>query len=268
MPEDMYKAMVGWKLWDSEKDQKHEPTHKLLTNEEYRDLVNKINSLKTELATEQKTHEDDVVSIKIQAASQISKEKQNAQISIDIAKAEAFQMIQEAQEETEKYKKAYSKEKDLNTNLIKVARERGNKARKLPKKGESYIVQDKFKYDVKSIEKWVDSSGKNTVTKTSEHHNEAWKIKISTPWDCSLQEKEIDKLVMDDVRTGKLKVYDDRIQWYDENPTHINYNHFEKTTLIIQRIYYCNVKTGFWEVTFVMNVEPTVEPTHRGSRYV
>lgn len=268
MAEDMFKAMMGWKLWDSEKDQKHEPTHKLLENSEYQGLLSQISSLKRELAAEKKSHEDDVASVKRQASSQIRQEQQNAQASIENANARASKRVQEAQEETEKYKKAYSKEKDLNTNLIQVARERGNKARKLPKKGESYIVQDKFKYDVKSIEKDTEQQGKRTITQTYEHHNTAWKIKILTPWDCSLKEKEIDKLVMDDVRTGKLKVYDDRIQWYNENPTHIDYGYFEKSALIIQRIYYCNVKTGFWEVTFVMNVEPTVEPTHRGSRYV
>lgn len=259
---------MGWKLWDSEKDQKHEPTHKLLENEEYRSLLNQISILKRDLETEKKAHTEDVESIKRQASSQIRQEKQYAQERIESANERASKKVQEAQEETEKYKKAYSKEKDLNSNLIQVARERGNKARKLPKKGECYIVQEKYKYDVKSIEKEEENTGRRTVTKTKEHHNTGWKIKILTPWDCSLKEKEIDKLVMDDVRTGKLKVYEERIKWYQENPTHIDYGCFEKTPLIIQRNYFCNVKTGFWEVTFVMNVEPTIEPVHRGSNYV
>lgn len=261
MPQYMYKSITGWKIHDAEKD-KNQPTHTLLENVEYNQLIKKLNNITNELEREKVYRQEDAK----YTQNQIRQLEEQKQKQINQIKQQVSGEVEALKQEIERYKEAYEKQKDLNKNLIQVARERGNKDRKIPKKGESYIIQEKYRQDIKSIEKIEITKNNRTQIQPLEHHNTVWKIKIITPWDCSIEEENVDYLVMTDISKGNLKI-GDNLQAYKENPEYIDYQYFQvEEPLIIQRNYYCNVKKGFWEVTLVLNVEPTINQNHRPNK--
>lgn len=165
MPKDMYNGIMGWKEVQPG-EYKKKATHKLLTNEEYNQIIEENNKLRES----------------------VEYYKYISEITTKEAQEKLRQTTNKAEEKTRQAMDLYEQQKNLNQNLIKVARERANRARKIPKKGEGYIVTGKYEKQ----EKWI--------------------IKIITPWDVGMQQTAIDTLVIQDIRKGVLQIAKQKTQ--------------------------------------------------------
>ena len=237
----MYKSITGWQII---KDDKHEATHILLTNDEYNELIRQNRAQNTISTKKENDFEAEKEAIFNEAVNQVN-----------AIKAEAQEIIDELTADRDRYKENYAKEFDLNKNLRLVAKERENKARKIPKKGNAYIIIDKQR------------KGLTIKTKDEEYKKDVYYTKILTPWDCSLSEDKVDRLVLHDISNGDLHI-GDKYNYTKDNPTKISIDMLKDTQkAILQRIYRANARDGFWELTIVTNFETEIDPKHRTSRY-
>lgn len=188
MPKDMYNGIMGWKEVQPG-EYKKKATHKLLTDEEYKEIIDTNKKLQEDI----ENYELYIKKINRENEAKIKKIQQDTN-----------EKIKEAQRETEK-------QKNLNQNLIKVARERANRARKIPKKGEGYIVTAKY-----------ERQGK-------------WTIKIITPWDVGMQQTAIDTLVIQDIRKGVLQIAKQETQILEINYYANAKTGFWEATLLLDR---------------------------------
>lgn len=234
-------------------DAKHPRTGYYLTEQELRQKNDEI---------EDATHTANETKRKAQA--EISKAKERASLQVKEAKEEAERSIEKVREDAQK--KIYElmarieHEQSLNENLKRVATERANKARHMDKHDEGYLILNWQPFHYKRTVR----DGKNTEVQEFDFY----KMSIQTPWDCSLPESIIDKLVMEAILEGKLRLSTKtEFTWYKKNLTldmGIDYmDEGEKKPLILNRQYRSNVKEGLWEVTLITDFEPSVAAKHR-----
>ena len=170
--EKAYRGMIGgYSIW-KDGDEKHEPTHKILTNEEYLKLISQIKSLERQLSEEQTAHTSDVNTVKKQAQAYKQRVDQEAQEKVQ----EALKQVTAAKEEA-KY------QTELNTTLLEISKNRANADRKLKPKKEIAIWETVIQtpYNVDFSEAQARKQVKNDLFK----ENDSWligKIGINATW--------------------------------------------------------------------------------------
>lgn len=144
---------------------------------------------------------------------------------------------------------------NLNTNLLRVARERANKDRNMDKHGAGYLIVSWQLLDKKT-------PGITNAT--------FYQIIVQTPWDCSFKLSDVDNLMMRDVADGKIDIGADK--WYGANLSLDDAiegayatmrKDLNESRLVVDRRYKSNVRAGLWEVTLITNFEPTIRPENR-----
>lgn len=144
---------------------------------------------------------------------------------------------------------------NLNSNLLRVARERANKDRGQDKHGAGYLIVSWQALDLKR-------RGQVDIP--------LYQITVQTPWDCSIPLANIDDLVMTDARDGKLDIGAQK--WYAmglsiddalEGASEAMRKSLAESRLVLNRKYRSNVRAGLWEMTMITNFEPTIKPQHR-----
>lgn len=232
-------------------DGKHGMTGYYLTEEEMRFKDAEVSSAKYNANEAKRKAKDDIDRANRNAASQVKNAQDEAEKSINDIKNKANKIINDL-------KAQLAHEKSLNENLKRVATERANKARNIDKHDKGYLVMNWQPFYYKR-------TVKNGRTSTVYGYN-LYKITIQTPWDCSLPEADIDRLVLEALHDGTLKITNiSGIQWWNNNITLDSAieGTEEGEHNILHRQYKSNAQNGFWEVTFTTNFEPTVAAKHR-----
>ena len=232
-------------------DGKHGMTGYYLTEEEMRRKDAEVSSAKYNANEAKRKAKDDIDRANRNAASQVKSAQDEAEKSINNIKTRANQIINDL-------KAQLAHEKSLNENLKRVATERANKARNLDKHDRGYLVMNWQPFHYKRTIK----NGRTTTV----YEYDFYKITIQTPWDCSLPESNIDRIVIEALEDDTLMITNaSDINWFKNNVTldvAID-NVGDNEHMIMHRQYKSNVKDGFWEVTFTTNFEPTIIAKHR-----
>lgn len=173
------------------------------------------------------------------------------------------------------YKDKAEKETSLNKNLIRVATERANKDRDLPKDHNGYLMisWESFSYRY--------NTGRRGKDKFIPY--DFYRVVYQTPWDCSLSRNEIYRRLGEDIRSCKIELlqndfdvncdrYDYRYSWKynnsDLNRAIEGYSNDDDGLPHIMSVNAkANVSKGLWEVTFITDFEPEVLEKHR-KKYV
>lgn len=172
----MFKAMVGWSEYKSG-DDKHSPTHKLLTNAEYEDLNDEIARLKRLVSQK----EEAVKKINDAAISYKKKVAEEAQA----VKEAANQRVAEAEAERDR-------QTNLNNNLIRITRERANAKRRLQPKKEHHG----YRFSGKIMQtKTICGHDK----KTGAIYTDVWTATLETPYDGTIPIYQIKDRIFSDM---------------------------------------------------------------------
>ena len=177
-----------------------------LTGTAYRPLDGKHGMTGYYLTEEEMRRKDaEVSSAKYNANEAKRKAKDEAEKSINNIKTRANQIINDL-------KAQLAHEKSLNENLKRVATERANKARNLDKHDRGYLVMNWQPFHYKRTIK----NGRTTTV----YEYDFYKITIQTPWDCSLPESNIDRLVIEALEDDTLMITNaSDINWFKNNVT-------------------------------------------------
>jgi hypothetical protein len=202
------------------------------------------------------------------------KRKVDAQADSIVAEArrevEVCELVIESQkEQLEKVKAELRNEKSLNTNLVRIMRERANQARGIrPKKNhDGYIVLGSRQWTEKYMEEVWDSEEHAEKYGNGEYHGHAikqgylrlekkmvntWRSIIQTPYSASLPVEPVRARVKKEI--GKVSA-DIGVEYHiDETNKDNCYNwqipdYEECANMLYRAQYSANYKTGFWELT-------------------
>lgn len=176
----MYKAIMGWSEY-KDGDEKHSPTHRLLTEEEYDDMVDEIRRLKSLVS--QREQEKDAAVKKINDAAVAYKQKADADALA--VKTKATQEVAEAEAERDR-------QTNLNKNLLRITRERANARRGLQPKKEHHG----YRFSGKIMQtKTISGYDK----KTGAIYADVWTATLETPYDGTIPINQIRDLIFDDL---------------------------------------------------------------------
>lgn len=234
----MERVVKGLMGYGSEKEGKP-ATHIILTVEEYDNMIKEIENAKYKAEKIKVMAKEQVESYKKQADNMVSKEKENAQnevysIQLDLNSA----------------RKEIDRLNSLNSNLLRISRERANSKRGLkPKKAHhGYVVLDSQQNNY--IHRWYNSKRIATVSTFS-----CWKVRIQSPYDCSIPFNVITKNIQEDLsnilgvslgidliinKINEKSIKDIETLWNDEN------------NFIFKTVYKSNYKSGLWEVEYLV----------------
>lgn len=211
-------------------------THIVLTIEEFEKLSSEIQDAKNEIRKVQEISKNEVEEVKKNIDKIILDEKENARKIV-----EAFQNdFNNAKSEIDRLNK-------LNSNLIRICKERANSKRKLiPKKTHSgYLILETKEHN--NIFRW---NGAKLVTERLP----CWKTTIQSPYDCSIPYEVINK-----------NIYNDLVNFIGSS-LGLNYVYFDVSKLkknelievwnnndnfIFKTSYKANNKSGFWEIEYL-----------------
>lgn len=149
---------------------KNEPgTHYILTQDEYNDIIHEKQNSKKTIQCLKDAYNTDISAVKRDMSDQASEERS--------------QMIRDMRTMSDEIIRL----KDLNRNLIRIAKERSNAQRKLtPKKThKGYLVMSQGQTQ------YTHRSSKNTFNLT------CWSVKIQTPYDAALPAEVIEEIERD-----------------------------------------------------------------------
>jgi hypothetical protein len=169
--ENVYKNSLG--VWTNKQSDKHDYTHIIMSNAEYRDLMDKISS---QAYTIQQTQDN--------CEQQIASMKRRYNQWMQQTKAELSDQITAAEADAEKYK-------DLNANLLRICKERANASRGLhPKKTHPGYVIKSSRQAIR-----VDYDGRRRK------ETEVWRTLVETPYTINLASNH----VLDNIDINCLK---------------------------------------------------------------
>lgn len=250
--ERVYKGIVGYKL----ENEKNSATHVILTLEEFYTLERKIDSLDAKIRNNMWTHQHE-----------IKKERENANKSIEDMKTQAQKHLNVLQSDLNDAKGEIDRLNDLNSNLRRIMRERANAKRGLkPKKlHHGYMVLDSQQYN------YLFRHGKKAI-----ENYPCWRVRIQSPYDSSIPYKTI----VDDIYSDLLKVFGaslnvKTVMNIDKKTK--NHEEFEKLlrrfkelwnsdkNFIFKASYKANIKSGFWEVEYLVKSSITIPEDMRVS---
>lgn len=228
MAQSVYKRAL---IWFKEKEH-HPGTHMLLSNEEYKLLIDSEKSLKREIEKHKELHLDEIDNLIDEYENEIEN------LKIDYEK-----LVKKLKTQVLIAMKHTADQKDLNDNLLKISKERANQERNLQQKKEhtGYVV-------VASQEKEVEYRRGNYIEKIM-----VWETTIQTPYSIKFTEMNARNQILSELLTkekgfllGKIGIkqhYNITIdKLFKEKKKEI----LEKNTIFSQRLK-ANYKAGFWE---------------------
>lgn len=236
MVESMHKGMLGWSI----QDEKHPGTHKLLTNDEYRQLIAEIDTAKREKEDAQRQADADIREMELSTNKAIQEVEDNAQERID----EITKQLQKAEGEVQY-------QKNLNANLLRISKERANADRKLKPKKEhtGYIV-------ISSQEKEIRYRDKKQMFSVV-----VWETVLQSPYNIEFTEEQARKQIFDELLTndggwklGDIGVTRRLMTSYEDLVTNSGNKIKTVNTAFNQRLR-ANYKAGYWEY-IVMHTLP------------
>ena len=232
MADRVYHGLAGWR----EEDEKHEATHIIMALDEYHKICSERNRAiedREKIINEAKKY---AKKTKAEAAAKVNKVNEEASEKINEMEAQAI----EAKEEAER-------QKELNRNLLRIARERANSKRGLsPKKKHcGYRIDGKI-MQVKVV------SGYNK--KDGPVHSMPWAATLESPYDATIPIEQIeDKILGDLTDEGILEqmkvnyLLKESVLWKGKYSEAVKKNENGQNLLFDYR-FICNAKSGLWEI--------------------
>lgn len=241
-------------------DEKGSATHVRLTVEEYDDIMETIRFYKLQLERERSAHASDVKKTKDEARSDIARAAEEARASVNQANARV------AAAEAERDRQA-----DLNSNLLRISRERANAKRGLQPKKEHHGYR---------------FSGKIMQTKSLARHDkksgpvyaDVWTAVLETPYDGTIPIDQIRDRIFNDL---KGTAYDPGIlkklgvkYWTLKGSTEIwkgSYaaameDNADSENYLFDYKFMINPKSGLWEVQIITLKSIKALPEMMGNR--
>ncbi len=175
-PINVYKTLVGWSELKAD-DNKHESSHKLLTNEEWEQVTDYVDTLKAKIK-----NRDQQIKIK-------DEEINNQRLYYD---AEIAEMNKKSTEDIARIRDEVDRQKGLNENLLRITRERSNARRGLqPKKKHSGY---KFIGKISQIKVVREHTKQNGYI-----YDTAWTATLETPYDATIPLDQIKDRINSDL---------------------------------------------------------------------
>jgi len=275
MPRFYKKTALGF-MSEAEDPDDSEVTEVRLTADEFQRLREQIARFRKEAEVARSDAARQEVDARRRTDRELTDHKRKVDEQADSIVAEARRevevcelVIESQKEQLEKVKAELRNEKSLNTNLVRIMRERANRARGIrPKKNhDGYIVLGSRQWTEKYMEEVWDSKEHAEKYGNGEYRSHAvkhgylrlekkivntWRSIIQTPYSASLPiepvrarvKKEIGKVSADIGveyhidETNKDNCYDWQIPDYEEC-----------ANMLYRAQYSANYKTGFWELT-------------------
>ncbi len=237
--ERVYKGMMGYKP----ENEKNKATHVILSVDEHNALQREITNLEYKLNNNLKSYKQE-----------IEKERQKANESVESIKKQAIERINSIQSDLDSAKVEIDRLNDLNANLKRIMRERANAKRGLkPKKvHHGYMVLDSQQYNY--IFRYYVRGRANS------DNFPCWRVRIQSPYDSSIPYNTIVK----DIRNDLIKVFGasldvQSVMSVDDK----SYDDFKKDwesdkNFIFRTSYKANIRSGFWEVEYLVKSSITV----------
>lgn len=231
---DMFKAMVGWSEYKSG-DDKHSPTHKLLTNAEYEDLNDEIARLKRLVSQKEeavKKINDAAISYKKKVAEEAQAVKDEAARRIEVAEAER------------------DRQTNLNNNLLRITRERANAKRGLQPKKEHHG----YRFSGKIMQTKVISGHDK---KEGAIYTEVWTATLESPYNATIPIHQIQDKIFEDLKgtDGILSKLYIKYWTYQDSPviwkgTYADAmkNNESKENYLFDYKFMINPKSQLWEI--------------------
>jgi len=178
MADSVYRSMTGWRLEDA----RHPGTHRLLTNQEYVNLLDGKNRAVQDREAMKETAENAVAEERLRADKAIRKAEEKAMERLE----EITRKLRAAEDECQYLS-------HLNGNLLRISRERANADRKLrPKKEHSgYTVIFSQEREIKY------SLGKTPAT------GKIWETVIQSPYSVDFTEEQARRQIYGELLTGE-----------------------------------------------------------------
>lgn len=231
--ERVYKSLMGYKP----ENERNKATHVILSLDEFNSLHNEIHDLEFQI---QKNNEVYNTAIK--------KQQQLSDIRLKEIEDKAQERLESLQRDLDKIKAELYRVNDLNVNLKRIMRERANAKRGLtPKKAHhGYIVLDSQQYNY--IFRYYVQGNANT------DNFPCWKVRIQSPYDSSIPYNTVVK----DIRDDLIKVFGASLNIKSVlNVDGYSYENFKKEwnsdkNFIFKTSYKANIRSGFWEVEYLV----------------
>lgn len=237
--ERVYKSLMGYKS----ENEKNSATHIILTLDEFYALEREIRGLRTEIKQTVKEHTTELEKFEEDANKRILEIKEKANTLLSDFKRD----LSNANTEIERLN-------DLNKNLLRISKERANSKRGLkPKKAHhGYMVLDSQQYNY-IFRYWVRG-------KANTDNFPCWRFRVQTPYDSSIPYNTIIKNIYNDL----IKVFGARLDIESiTNVDNQSYNDFKKLwdsdkNFIFKTSYKANIRSGFWEVEYLVKSSITI----------
>jgi hypothetical protein len=218
-------------------------THVILTVEEYNDLKSDIRQAKNETqATINKSN------------SQVADYKLKAETIIKNERSEAQKRIEAIQSDLNKATNEIHRLNDLNANLLRINKERANAKRGLKPKKEhhGYMVIDSQQYNY-VFRYWVRA-------KANSEDFPCWKVRIQSPYNSSIPFDTIHENIYDD----SIKIFGSKLGLNSIcDVSTYKFQDFKEMwdsdkNFIFKTSYKANIKSGLWEVEYLVKSSITV----------
>lgn len=243
--ERVYKSVMGYKP----ENEKNSATHVILSVDEYNQLQRQVSGLELKLKdtiANSKRELNDLT----EKANQIIKDNNNKANKMLQERTESFQNdLDNANNEIDRLN-------DLNSNLLRISKERANSKRGLVPKKEhhGYIVLDAQQYNY--IFRYNVGKRINTV------NFPCWKLRIQSPYSATIPYKTIIKDIRDDLiklfgSSLKVKSIID-VDTYTIDKFQEEWK--DKPNFIFKTTYKANVTSEFWEVEYLVKESITIPP--------
>lgn len=226
----------------------------LYTQDEHDEQLNIIHQLNRDIEALKAEHKREIDKITRETEIKIEKIKEAAQEKIN----DIDNRLNEARYQAKQFK-------NMNTNLIRIAKERANAQRKItPKK--SHIGYILLNIDEITITHKDESKRQTEFTPLP-----CWKIRFQTPYDISLEYKAVKNLIYDDMiekfgaKIGIKSVESNNTIEKLKSNDIIKLWH-ETDNFIFKSTYKANAIKGFWEVEYLTRFAIKVLPEMRISQ--
>ena len=183
-----YKGLMGSYSPLKDGDDKHTADYKILTENEYDDLIRRIRTLERQLANEKQAHADDV-----------AEEKRKAKATCESYGKKCKDAIAEWEKYADFCKEKREQAEQLNVNLKRICRENANAKRGLkPKAKLSGYIAMKSEQGMRIAYK-----------KNKRQETPVWKTTIQTPYAIQLTEEQAREQIATDIEDEGVMSFED-----------------------------------------------------------
>lgn len=231
--ERVYKSLMGYKP----ENEKNSATHIILTLDEFNALEREKRLLRAEIKDKIKEH-----------TTELEKFEEDTNKRILEIKEKANKLLGDFKRDLNNANAEIERLNDLNKNLLRINKERANAKRGLkPKKvHHGYMVLDSQQYNY-IFRYWVRG-------KANSDNFSCWKVRIQSPYDSSIPYNTIVKDIYNDL----IKVFGASLDIQSiTNVENQSYDDFKKLwdsdkNFIFKTSYKANIKSGFWEIEYLV----------------